>query len=275
MIRRRYAWHLRPPFKAQFDYSHWWEGQSEIEPAAALYELARRHPLVHELWLRNFAAATRNRRGVAIWVPSIRESWVKKIARPISGDIALPPSLYWTCLLGMESWVKLDRTDQQNWKFNAGNLKGLDFRDPDLQCQCIKVLAHWKITDQRRAALRNAAKTDMELRRLVQANLSEHPPTDREWEAAIAQRAIEAHRQGCVLLAVVPDLKSDKAASVMAEKYREHLALYPAANSQQRARWQDWLHIISNFEKAAADRKLKKSQAFVHYRRAMDGIRFT
>src|SRR5271170_7419477 len=45
-IRARYTWHLRPPFDKEFDGSHWWEGQSKVDPVAALYELLRRHPLI-------------------------------------------------------------------------------------------------------------------------------------------------------------------------------------------------------------------------------------
>src|SRR6267142_1463569 len=43
-----YTWHLRRPFKCEFDREHWWMGKldSTIEPAAAAYELARRHPMV-------------------------------------------------------------------------------------------------------------------------------------------------------------------------------------------------------------------------------------
>jgi hypothetical protein len=77
-VRRRYTWFLRPPFKDKFDHWHWWKGQNKIDPAAAPCELARRHPLVRETWLKNFVAATRSRRGVPAWISQSSESWIEK-----------------------------------------------------------------------------------------------------------------------------------------------------------------------------------------------------
>ena len=53
-VRRKYTWHLRPPFKTHFDRAHWWKGkpESDIESAAALYELARRRSLVRKTWIK-------------------------------------------------------------------------------------------------------------------------------------------------------------------------------------------------------------------------------
>jgi hypothetical protein len=282
-IRRRYTWHLRPPFKSQFNHSHWWKGQSEIEPAAALYELARRHPLVRETWLKNFAAATRNRRGTArLWLPKL--SWKEKVIQLPTGDVRLPHSLYWTCLFGLKSWAKLDYTERENWKFSAGYLKGLDLRDEELQCRSINKLAHWKIIDERKAALRRKGQTkdtthiqshdkwksayDENLS-VLHNDLAVNPPTVEEWEAAIGYRAIEAYSQGYLLLAVAPGLQSDRGALLMQKVYGSAQRKY--GRPKQRARWQDWLPLISAFEDVPTS---PKSPVFVRYRRVLDGIHF-
>lgn len=276
-VRRRYTWHLHPPFKNRFDRSQWWEGERDIEPGAALYELARRHPLVRETWVRNFAAATRERRSVAIWIPGTSQRWTDKIMRGESGA-AVSPSLYWTCLFGLNSWAKLDYTDRLNWKSCVGNLKGLDFRDESLQCKGIKKFAHWKIIDERQDGLRKKEKikdfATKENLKMLHNDLAANPPTVEEWETAIAHRAIEAYRQGYVLLAIAPDLPANKAAAVAAAKYKEHLSLYPPGKSPQRARWRDWLPIIAEFEDAETSRDKAKSQVFARYRRTLDGIGF-
>ena len=247
-IRRRYTWHLRPPFDAEFDRSHWWKGQAKPDRIAALYELARRHPLVHD-------------------------GWLKKIEQPGSGSLP-PPSLYWTCLLGRKSWATLDYDERKNWESCVGCLKGLDFRAQDMQCRCIRVLAHWKIQDKRADALRDKAKTFENLSKLVRADLAKKLLTADEWEAAIAERAVEAYRQGYVLLAVAFDLAADKAKSVMALKYSEHLELYPPLHRNQRARWESWLPIIAEFEEDQASGAKAKAQVFARYRRALDAVSF-
>jgi hypothetical protein len=109
---------------------------------------------------------------------------------------------------------------------------------------------------------------------LVRQDLAQNPPTAAEWESAIVQCAIEAHRQGYVLLAVAPDLAVDKAESLMAKKYREHLKLYPPLHPHQRARWESWLPIIAEFEDDEASGAKAKSQVFARYRRALNAIHF-
>jgi hypothetical protein len=110
--------------------------------------------------------------------------------------------------------------------------------------------------------------------KILNANRAANPPTAEEWEAAIAYRAVEAHRQGYLLLAVAPDLQSDYAASLMQKVYGS--AKRKFASPKQRARWKDWLPLIAKFEneELLRDKKIKKSQAFIRYRRALDGIHF-
>jgi len=42
-----------------------------------------------------------------------------------------------------------------------------------------------------------------------------------------------------------------------------------------KARYKDWLPLISSFENAERGRQKDTSQVFIRYRRAVDGIRFT
>ncbi len=242
--RERYTWHLRPPFNVQFDRVHWWQGKTELDQAAALYELARRHPSVGQR--RAEKAPAKN----------------------------APPSFHWTCLLGLNSWEKLDYRDRENWKASVGKLKGLDFRDEGEQCRSLRVLANWKIIDQRKELLKKDGATFTETSLLARQDLAKNPPTDKEWEQAISQRAIEAHREGYILLAVVPDLSEKIAAKILVKKYEEHRSFYLVSEPKQRARWEEWLPLISEFENAATSKSGVKSQLFARYRRMADSIRF-
>jgi len=286
-VRRRYTWYFRPPFNKQFDRSHWWEGQSEIEPAAALYELARRHPLVRETWIKNFAAINHSRRDVAVW-KMLSENWTQKIGQFPSG-VARPHSLFWTCRFGLKSWAQLESIDRKNWQSSVGFLKGLDFRHEDLRCCSINQLAHWQIISERKEVLRKKGlikdadhikdydeweAADNKNLSALHDDLAANKPTAEEWERAISCRAIEAHRQGYLLLAVKPNLQTDEAATLMQKVFSSARRKY--AIPKQRARWESWIPLIVNFEneELRSGRKIKKSQAFIQYRRALDGIRF-
>jgi len=129
--------------------------------------------------------------------------------------------------------------------------------------------------DQRREKFSDKAESYDTQTKLVQKDLAKNPPTAGEWEAAIAEAAIEAHRRGYVLLGVVPDLTDNQAEFVMLNKYQESRRLFPSAKPMQRARWQDWLPLISEFEDAELLRGGAKAQIFVRYRRALEQIRFT
>lgn len=214
---------------------------------------------------------------------------MEKIRQRPTGTAPVPSSLYWTCLVGLKSWAKLDYVERKNWQSNVGNLKGLDCRWEELQCRSINQLAHWKIIDERKATLRKKGQIndnpheqpddEWEANRkknlsVLHNDMAVNPPTAEEWEAAIAYRAVEAYRQGYLLLAVVPDLQSDKAASLMQKVYGSTKRRF--ASPKQRARWNNWQPLIAEFENEELQRggKLKKSQAFIQYRRALDGIIF-
>lgn len=276
-VRRRYTWYFRPLFNSKFERTHWWAGdnnQVDITPSAALYELVRRHPMVRETWVRNFFAAARSRRGVAVSHPDIQERWTDKIVR-FADFASSPPSLSWTCLVGLKSWSTLDSTERQNWEFSVGYLKGLDLRWEELQCFLINHSASGKIRDRREQALSDKVKGLKDRSKIVQlvnADLEERPPSTEEWEAAIAECAVKAFRDGYLLFAVAPDLSSAKAAELLPKRYAFEKRDY--SEPTRRARWNDWLPIISDFETAETDYQGASNQVFVRYRRAMDSVSF-
>ncbi len=293
-MRARYTWHLRPPFDKEFDRTHWWNRlpEDKIDQVAALYELARRHPLVGEGLLKrlpNLAMYEKVWGNDSTYPPAVVEARHNEITREIVARLHERYSLYWTCLVGLKSWASLGYTERKNWESNVGNLKGLDLRDEDLQCYSINKMAHSKITDERKAALRKKGQIndlnyeqtpeDWEAERkknlsVLHNDVAVNPLTAEEWEVAIANRAVEAYRQGYIILAVAPDLKTDKAASVMAKTYRDDLRFYHPFRNKQRAKCENWLPIISEFENDEANSKKSKSQVFVRYHRALDGIHF-
>jgi hypothetical protein len=253
-MRARYTWHLDSPFDKKFDHSHWWNGQAEVEPEAALYELARRHPLVNETPPEKIS------------LPGVSAPTLPSFLEP-------RPSLRLTQRLGMKSWPKLTALERRNWKSSIGRMKGFDLRPKEARCMNITKAAHSAIMQQRQDALRTGAEYVKELCGLGWLG-SFTNPTDHEWEMAIVQQAIEAHRQGKILLAVAPNLTADKVNSETSQIYREFSKLSPSTQPLQRARRADWLPIISEFEDMVMANG-KWSQIFARYRRVLDGIRFT
>ena len=249
--RRRYTWHLLPPFKVKFDRSQWWKKEpNEIEPAAALYELARRHPLVNE-------------------TPPERTP-LPGMELPILPSIFQPkPSLRLTQRLGLKSWPKLTASERQAWKTGIGRMKSFDFRP----CESISI----NIT--RQADLRISQKWHDDFFHAQSTNgycglHSYGSPTDQEWKDAILQCAAEAHRQGYVLIAIEPNLTPDKAAAAMLKQYREHDRAYLSPKPKQRARRDQWMYIISDFEEMVMESGKWNAQIFARYRRVVDGIQF-
>lgn len=185
----------------------------------------------------------------------------------------------------MLSW-----TDRRNWQYSVGNLNGFDFRDEDLQCYSVNQYAHWNITGKRKEALRKSGKIKAlnheqshekweaarkKNLKVLHKDIADNPITDEEWETAIAWQAIAAHRQGEVLLAVAPDLKADKAESVMMKTYHYHQQGLSLTEKKQRARSENWLDLILAFEADENSKDKAKSQVFARFRRVIDAISFS
>lgn len=266
-MRERYTWHLRPPFKDEFDLSHWWNNEQQIKPVAALYELARRHPLVGEPRLR------------------VRDtSWYKAQTcdRPLSGPVLRQAlvdlkqkseALRCLCLIGSKPWPLLSEKDQRLWSSAARKMKGVDCRSVRESCYRLPSsnleIAMWPSDPPTHGLqiLDDCIAPGPQGKRL---RFSDDP-----LEAEIARHAIGAHRQGYILIAVASDLTAEKAAPALVETYREHPDLYPQGKSGQRAYWKKWLLRILAFENAETNRAQKaKSQVFNLYRIALEGLFF-
>lgn len=250
-LRELYTWHLRPPFDKEFDCSHWWTGlpDSKIEPIAALYELVRRHPIVG-------------------WAQELPDKSIFGLRTPIA----------WALIVGLKPWPRLSALKQHGWRLCAGNLKGLDFRDASERCFSIErdVLSHMGLKRLFAQKRKYNRMTCGKACHLVEKDMVRDPPHAKDIEAAIARRAVEAHRRGYVLLAVAPDLAAGKAESLLSEEYHEHLKSHHLAKTARRVRWRDWLPLISAFEDAELKQGGgKSSQSFARYRRVVDGVRFT
>lgn len=242
-VREHYTWHLRPPFDVEFDRSQWWKGKSNVDRVAGLYELARRHPLVGD------------------------ETMVVMPGRQL---IQLPailgrPFLEYIRLLRLKSWPKLTKSERTKFKLSLGKVKGLEFRGDESMCRNITELAHseaYKSQEQRAAQSTYAGFTY--IKAILRGNRLRI--TDPAWEEAVAHLAVQAHSQGYLLLAVAPDLSAKDAARAMLKGYGDP--------QNVRARWEDWLRIISEFEDAETSRQGAKSQLFARYLRIIEVVRF-
>lgn len=252
IIRRRYTWHLR---ERKFDHSHWWEKAPKADPIAACYELARRHPL---------AETPRPK----IYFPGGQPPILPP---PIS---ELKPSLHCTRCLAMKSWPSLTDSERAEWKSSIRKARGLDLRPEESVCRNLTSLAYSTVPQRRvDAAMAAAERLPPELVGMAALGLY-GDPTAAEREAAIADAAVEAYRQGYLLLAVAPDLAPDKFQSAVSENYREHLRLNPQPKPGHHPKWHVWLKRISEFEDDEKYHGGAKSQIFARYRRVVDGIRF-
>jgi len=289
-MRARYTWHLRPPFNGEFDHSHWWENETQIDPVAALYELARRHPQIGQLLLKFKGASWYGHEFPHPLVGAAEKRILNQAIKDLGEE---PEAIFCLCEIGLKSWPKLSWSNQEFWEMSAKKMKGLDCRDDLEKCNSITQQAQSDILLKRARSLnlgKSAFLFDVGAGRnnksvapadpqafakgmyLLAKHTQQNPITPAEMEAAIARRAVVAHHEGHLLISVAPDLTLDEAKTLLEREYRNHLKLRPEV--KQRARWQDWLPLIAAFENEEARPGGKKSQAFVKYRRALDGIHF-
>lgn len=295
-MRACYTWHLRPPFDQEFDHSHWWKNEPRIDPApaAALYELARRHPRVGELRSRLHHASWYGQELRAPLVGAAKDSIVSRAFDDLGQE---PAAMHCLCLIGLKTWPTLDCRDQASWKMSAGNMKGVDCRDDLERCYSITLNALDDVhsgSDAWIAAISKNAKVRVvrqqafqkvneflakrlheeawQKAHVVVTRLPKKPPTSAEMEEALAEAAIAAHRQGFWLFAVAPDLGVDEATSLLSHEYSGHALLN--RRPKKRARSRNWLKIISEFENAETSSGGTNASGFNPYRAIMDSIRF-
>ena len=109
----QYTWHLRPPFRRMFNASHWWKGRADVEPEAAAYELARRHPRVQEGY---------------------------KLPGRTNPTVFLAPI---ACLrdIGLKPWPRLKEQEKASWRQCMASFKGVDMRPDSAKCYSVTRLA--------------------------------------------------------------------------------------------------------------------------------------
>ena len=282
-LRERYTWHLRPPFKDQFDRTHWWKGKqaakqrvtpqppfvfgksapgtaekngdSTLDPVAALCELRRRTRIsihIADSTLDPVSALYELARRHPV-IGELRLNMNGESARKFMEDA--PDEIHCLLKVGLKSWPKLTRNEQMSWQLSVGNQRGVDCRPESEQCYSISAEARHSITFAQ-----------------VFGALKQQAPTVEDKEQSVASCAVEAHRKGYRLFALAPDLSADKAASLLSRQYESHSLLGLRPMKKERARCESWLGVIADFEKVATDRKqTAKSPVFTLYRRAVDG----
>jgi hypothetical protein len=240
--RQMYTWHLND---SKFDRTQWWQNipDGKIEPVAAVYELVRRHPII-----------LAGRMGI---LDLRKRHWLDPIK--------------YLSVYGLKSWPNLNQKLQFCWRKVAGNLKGVDCRDASSQCASIEADVATQIKVERAFTQKRYRQITIEkVSALIEKDIIKNPPSAKEMEAGIQRHALAAYRNGYLLLAVAPDLVAEKAKSLMTQEYREHQVQHRI--HKQRARYKDWLPLISSFENSTLRHEKDSSQVFIRYRRAIDGI---
>jgi hypothetical protein len=207
-----------------------------------------------------------------------------------------PSSIHCLCLIGLKSWTALDWKNQEYWEMSAGKLKGVDCRSDLEQCTSIGRGALSELMMRRLAKLKvgkNYGKVYVQggrrdshqmavqpaypdafvrAQEILFKDLARHPIPKTEIEAAVAERAIEAHRANDWIFSISPDLARARAIELLTRAYMEEQDL--RSKPSNRGRWRDWLPLIEEFERDASAWHGVKSKLFARYRRAMDGFNF-
>ena len=255
--RELFTWHLRPPFKNEFDNSHWWKNEANIEPISAVYELVRRHPFIGIIRqnIQNFP----------------RQTGFDRIEFLLLYGLKPWPELGKSPELGQTSEVT--RNVQEVFHLVAGKIKGIDLRADSEQLYSIKEEAWGQISGGRASKQRKYRKMLLKkVSALVKRDMVKHPPKPKEIEAKIKTIAIEAYRNGYHLFACAPDLVVDKAQLLLAKEFRR--ISHGDGKRNQRARFEQWLDIIEQFEDAENTKHKAKSQLFARYHRVIAAIDF-
>lgn len=185
-----------------------------------------------------------------------------------------PGAVHCLCLIGLKTWEKLSGREKEWWEDVAGNIKGLECRSDLERCTCLNNEAITDIIIRRGAKLKRGKKatSNEEFHRSLGLEFVKHRPGNDEIEAAIKEYSLHALRNDFLLIAIAPDLTIEDAAALLEKQYREYRKLWRVPN--QRARDENWLPIISEFENDEINHQKVKSQVFARYRRTMDLVSF-
>jgi len=186
----------------------------------------------------------------------------------------MPSAIHCLCLIGLKSWENLSPQDRDFWEDTVGSIKGLDCRSDLERCATINndVLTDILIGIASKLKRKHKGKTTAAFNKLVAHEFLQCECPDDKFEAAFSNYAISALRNDYILIAIARDLKTEVAASLLEQRYRQHQAMHQVP--KQRARFENWLPLISEFEDDQIGHRKAKSQVFVRYRRALDSIHF-
>src|SRR5687768_5870397 len=102
-VRQKYAWYLKPPFDEEFERTRWWNSETD-NPIGALYELARRHPLIGELRSKYRSQICHGQE----LRPREHGSREEEIISQASDDLGQNPrAVHCLCLIGLKAWSNL------------------------------------------------------------------------------------------------------------------------------------------------------------------------
>ena len=195
------------------------KGEAVVESIEALYEISRRHPIV----------------------------FVIQINPKLLDALPRSPLLEILVSFAMKSWPKLSAPEQETWRFMAGSIKGVDARTDSERCRSVEDEAVGNIQMKRAFTDKKYKKMRTEkVSRLVGEDMRRSPPLRKEIEAEIKREALFAYRQGDLLIAVAPDLASSDAERLMLKIWNQQRTEHGI--HKQRARWQEWLSLITRFE---------------------------
>lgn len=294
-IREQFTWHLRPPFaegsngKRRFDCTHWWDkSPDEITPAAALYELARRHPDVGR---------------------ALKEGDCDKKEQSQQSY-----RLGFLCQHGLSNWKTLAASvvggspQTEVWEFFIGKLKGLDFRDETSLFRCVtedalttlysrdRILGEpfpFRTVENETAPSRKSSVEEFhsfisDLKSLI------GPSFEERFREAIKKDAILYHNRGMLLFACAPDVTKDRAIELFNKRFMSGRWHATQKRRPQRERKktktargkpleqktsidevQGWLKTISAFEDDFQKKRVIDHNLYTDYCRIFDGVRLT
>jgi len=262
----KYMWYLKEPFNKIFDRSNWWneiQYSNQKSDVSALYELARRHPDIGRLKLKNSSVKDQsNRRN-------------------------------WLCSIGHKKWISLTPDEVKHWRTIIGKIKGIDVRshetiytnysDGALQEALEELFGEFNGSSfTRKVDVQSFGKPSMFMLDCIN-NLTKpftmavnnritdktNNPIVHEIERRIAERAIKDYRLGRIILSISPDLSYEKARKVLSTAYKEHKK--PPA-SKQRSRWEDWLHKIKAYQDYQLQSRIKNPHLCTNYKRLFKNL---
>ncbi|HWD92511.1 MAG TPA: hypothetical protein VG938_09185 [Verrucomicrobiae bacterium] len=247
----------------------------KVDPVAALYELARRHPEVGKLHHKCPHAEILSEH---ICRPRFSQSdyddeMLLRAHRYLSGA---PPALAFLSSVGMSSWPNLTERARNKWRSHVRGMRGVESRgECEKSFSILERAALHLILERARPLKSESSGKSGAFGKLIQAvkrNLERNPLSAKEIESAVANEAIRCYREDHVLVSFASELPVKKAAILAGLKFSEHRKI---TGGKQRSKAANWLEVIASFESIHLKAERLKRDPFVCYRRAVDRISFS